>query len=278
MTGQIDAHQHVWQIGRNGCTWPGPDLAAIHDNFLPTDWQAAAAGTGLTGSILVQSQPCDADTDWLLQQAAAFPHVQGVVGWVDLAAPDAVARIDKLAENRWLKGMRPMLQSIPDDGWILQKACAGPLERMEHLGLALDALVFSRHLWAIERVAARHPSLTVVIDHGAKPPLASRDMRQWQSAIGRLAKYHNVFCKWSGLATELSPDQPIKMIDQVSRSLLDLFGPDRLIWGSDWPVCNLRTTLTHWYDLCTELVPDVETQDAIFGNNARKVYRLTDVA
>lgn len=270
----IDAHQHFWRVGLNDCSWPGPDLPAIHRDFLPDDWRAATAGLGIGGSVLVQSQPSAADTQWLLEVAEHTPEVLGVVGWVDLLADDAPDQIATLARNPLLRGIRPMLQGLPDDAWILQDPVAPGLATMERLGLTFDALIYPRHLVAIEQVAMRYPDLTIVIDHGAKPPLADQQLSVWDAGMERIARQPNILCKWSGLATELGPDQALGELQPAMQRLLDLFGPRRLIWGSDWPVCTLRIELADWLDRCRALVPDAADRDAIFGANAIVGYRL----
>lgn len=270
----IDAHQHFWQIGANDCSWPGADLPAIHRDFLPDDWRAATAGLGIGGSVLVQSQPSTVDTQWLLDLAERTPEVLGVVGWVDLAAADAPDRIATLARSTLLRGLRPMLQGLHDDRWILQESVAPALATMERLGLTFDALVYTRHLDAIEQVATRYPDLTIVIDHGAKPPFAEGQLTEWEAGMTRVARQPNILCKWSGLATELGADQTLAQLQPVMRRLLDLFGVQRLIWGSDWPVCTLRITLADWLERCRALVPSAADRDAIFGANALGGYRL----
>ena len=163
----IDAHQHFWRIGENGHEWPTPDLAAIYRDFAPGDWAAVAAPLGIEGSILVQAQPNDLETDWLLSLAEADPSIKAVVGWADLKSAGAERRIADLASRPKLKGLRPMLQNLPDDDWIADPALDLAIDAMMAHNLRFDALVFTRQLPHLSAFAQRWPNLPIVIDHGA---------------------------------------------------------------------------------------------------------------
>lgn len=277
----IDAHQHFWRIGENDCAWPTPDLAAIHRNFGPENLKAVGASVGLTGSVLVQSQPSDRDTDWLLDLAADEPLVLAVVGWADLAAPDAPSRITALARRPKLRGLRPMLQTLADDAWILQPALAPAIEAMIDHGLSFDALILPRHLPHLLTFAQRWPDLSIVIDHGAKPAIAAGTLDPWRADIATLAAEANVFCKLSGLLTEAAPGQlpaalaPTALAPYVAH-LVQAFGPARLMWGSDWPVLDLAGDYAGWRMLAHDLsgLSDPADLAALFGETARRFYRL----
>lgn len=274
----IDAHQHLWQIGRNGHAWPTPDLHAIHRDFGVADLVAVTQAAGVDATVLVQSQPNEADTNWMLDTAAESRLIQGVVGWTDLAAPDAPATIAALARRPKLKGLRPMLQGLADDNWILRDDVRPALKAMCDHGLTFDALVFSRHLAAIDRLAEAFPDLSIVIDHGAKPPIASSAGLDtaWADAMHRLAHRENVYAKLSGLLTEMSPDQPRDAMRPYADHLHAVFGPERLMWGSDWPVVNLRTGWQDWYDWTLAWLADKPAADhvAILGRTAQQFYRI----
>jgi len=276
----IDAHQHFWRIGLPHCDWPTPDLAAIHRDFDPADLLAVARPVGVRGCIAVQSQPNDADTDWLLSVAADERFVLGVVGWADLAATHAGTRIADLAQRPGLVGLRPMLQSLADDAWITSPEIAPALDAVEACDLALDALVHARHLPHLLEVCDRRPGLRVVIDHGAKPPLATGSIDGWKAAIAPFADLPHVHCKLSGLLTEAAPDQAEADFRSVVDHLMAVFGPDRLMWGSDWPVLNLAADYDGWLmqaQRWTELAD--KDRDAVFGGNALRFYGLNaDVA
>ena len=273
----IDAHQHFWRVGENGFSWPTPDLAAIHRDFGPADLAAVGAPIGLAGSVLVQSQPDDRDTDWLLDLSDREPGVLAVVGWADLRAPDAPARIAALAARPKLRGLRPMLQDLDDDAWIASPALDPALDAMVAHGLSLDALVLTRHLPHLLTLARRRPDLAIVIDHGAKPSIATGDGAEaWARGIEALAERPQVFCKLSGLLTEAAPAQSTNGLAPYVRHLVSAFGPQRLMWGSDWPVLNLAGDYAGWLALARTLSGLTDPADlaALFGGTCRRFYRI----
>ncbi|HMJ57092.1 MAG TPA: amidohydrolase family protein [Polyangiaceae bacterium] len=272
----IDAHQHLWRIGQNGCTWPTPDLVAIHRDFEIEDWALAAAPLDVVGTVLVQTQPNDRDTDWLLQTAAHSDPVKAVVGWVDLRSPQAPRRIAELARHAKMRGLRPMLQGLAEDDWILDRALDPAIETMKAHGLSFDALVFTRHLRHICVFAERHPDLPIVIDHGAKPPIASGALEPWGSEITRTAALTNVWCKLSGLLTEAAPAQGTEALRPYVAHLLESFGPERLMWGSDWPVLHMAGDYAGWLEMARDLcgTSDEASRRALFGETASRFYRI----
>ncbi|MEO5773597.1 MAG: amidohydrolase family protein [Sphingomicrobium sp.] len=271
----IDAHQHYWRIGQNGHEWPTADLARIYRDFGPQDWADAAGSVGVSGSVLVQSQPCDADTDWLLALADAAPSVKAVVGWAELKAPDARDRIATLAAHPKLTGLRPMLQNLPEDDWIADPALDPAIAAMVSHGLRFDALVFTRHLPHLRVFAKRWPELPIVIDHGAKPPIAEEQLDPWREEMARLAELPNVTCKLSGLFTEMAPAQSRGELKPYVEHLADTFGPDRLMWGSDWPVILLAGDYSEWFELTGELTGfDEAGRAALFGGTAANFYGI----
>lgn len=270
----IDAHMHIWRIGHNGHEWPGPDLPVIYRDFLFYDLDASDE---LDGVVLVQSQPSADDTAWMLEQASQNPAILGVVGWTDLAAPDAQARIRELARHRKLRGLRPMLQGLGDDAWILRPDVEPALEAMIAHDLAFDALIFPRHLPHIAELARRWPQLRIVIDHGAKPQISQPDAAPaWRAGISAIAQSTNVACKLSGLITEAAPMAALDAVRPYADHLLAAFGSDRLIWGSDWPVLTLRSQWRDWRDWTKAWLADKPetTRDAVLGGNAARFYAL----
>jgi L-fuconolactonase len=273
----IDAHQHFWRVGRNGFSWPTPDLAAIHRDFGPDDLAAVGGPLGLTGSVLVQSQADDRDTDWLLELAADAPLVLAVVGWADLSAPDAPVRIAELARSPKLRGLRPMLQNLDDDAWIASPSLDPALDAMIAHDLSLDALVLTRHLPHLLTLARRRPDLAIVIDHGAKPPIATGEQADaWARGIDALAELPQVFCKLSGLLTEAAPGQPPDALAPYVRRLVSAFGPERLMWGSDWPVLDLAGDYGGWLAQAGALSGLTDPADlaTLFGGTSRRFYRI----
>lgn len=268
----VDAHQHFWSLGEPGHQWPTADLPAVYRDFGARDLRADAAGVDLAGTVLVQSQPTDHDADWMLALADAEPLVKAVVGWVDLAAPDAAASIAALASHPTLRGLRPMLQGIADTDWLLRPELAPALAAMADHGLRLDALVQPRHLPMLATFAARWPALPIVIDHAAKPAAATGTLEPWRDDIARLADL-GLHCKLSGLRTEQTPGQPAHELAPYVDHLVACFG-ERLMWGSDWPVIALAgDSWADWLRDARTLAADAD-QAQLFAGCATRFYDL----
>ena len=268
----IDAHQHIWQLGRNGCIWPTAAEEPIFRDYGLAEFRAEAAPCGVARTVLVQSQEDARDTDWLLDLTEGDDLVAGVVGWADLGAPDAPARIAALAARPKLKALRPMVQDKAAH-WYDDPALDPAFAAMVHHGLRLDALVRVQHLAALDRLAKRFPQLAIVIDHAAKPRIDAADgFAEWHAGIAPLAARPNVFCKLSGLLTECG-SAPAESIEPYVAAILELFGPERAMWGSDWPVLELAGAYAAWNQAARELLP-AQDHAAVFGGVARQVYRL----
>jgi L-fuconolactonase len=273
---RIDAHFHCWQLARGDYGWLTPALAPLYRDVAVADWQAQAAPLGITGGVLVQAAPTEAETQFLLAQADANPAVLGVVGWVDMLAADAPARIEALARHPRLKGLRPMLQDLPDAAWILQPALEPALRAMAECGLVFDALVKSAHLPHVLTLAGRHPELRMVIDHCAKPDIAAGEWQPWADGIARIANDTRAMCKLSGLMTEAGPRPAPGAVRRWGAHVLQSFGAGRVVWGSDWPVLELAGSYAQWWGEARELLAglDAAGQAAVTGRNAVGLYRL----
>lgn len=267
---------HVWQLARGDYGWLTPDLSAIYRDFMIEDVRACWAQAGIDYAILVQAAPTLEETRYLLSVAESEPQVKGVVGWVDMLAPDAISHLERLASNQLLRGIRPMLQDIPDDGWMLKAELTPIYRALVELGLCFDALVLPRHLTNLSRLIDRHPDLKIVIDHGAKPPIGER-LDLWHEDLARLANIPHVHCKFSGLVTECREKTSAKALEPVTQTLLALFGPERLMFGSDWPVCTLRSTYVQWWQWAQELTAHLPAsqRNALFGGTAQRFYGLS---
>lgn len=271
---KIDAHQHFWQIARGDYGWLTPDLAPIHRDFGPDDLAPLLSHHGIDATILVQAAPTAGETAWLLAIAERTPFVAGVVGWLDFDAPGALAELDALARNPLLVGVRPMVQDIADDDWLLNPRHQRLFAALAAHGLVFDALVLPRHVPRLLQVATRHPELAFVLDHLAKPPISTGAILSWQSDIAALARLGNVSCKMSGMVTEAAADWTVAQLGPCFETVLEAFGPARLIWGSDWPVVNLAGGYDRWR-LATDtlLTPlPAAARAAILGGNAGRVY------
>jgi L-fuconolactonase len=271
---RIDAHHHLWTLERGDYGWLTPELAAIHRDFSLHDLAPHLAAAGVGGTILVQAAPTEAETEYLLNIAEHAVVVRGVVGWIDFDAADAAARIEAMAARRLLVGLRPMMQDMADDDWLLRPALAPLLTAMARNDLVFDALVLPRHLPRLLEVVERNPDLTFVLDHGGKPSLTDREIANWRGDIALLAERPNLVCKLSGLVTEARPDWRIDDLRPAVDTLHACFGPRRLLWGSDWPVVNLAGGYAKWLEAAETLLADLSPAQraAVFGGNAARVY------
>jgi L-fuconolactonase len=272
---RIDAHHHVWRIDRGDYHWIDPDSALYRDYTL--DDLRPLLTDIVDGTILVQAAPTEAETRFLLDVAEESNGlVRGVVGWVDFTAPDAAARVRALAKHRLLKGLRPMLQDIEDTYWLLSDAVRPALAAMIETGLSLDALIQPRHLAILPVLRVMHPGLQVVIDHGAKPPIASKEMDPWDRDLERVAKETPYFCKVSGLPAEAGREWLMNDIRPWFEHIVKCFGADRVMWGSDWPVLEQHGAYVRWHTICERylFMLDLEGRAKVMGGTAERFYRL----
>lgn len=272
---RIDAHQHFWRLADRAGDWPPAELTAIHRDFAPHDLVGLLAEQRIAATVLVQSQASEADTRYLLALAERHPFVAAVVGWVDLKAADAPARIAALATHPHLRGLRPMLQELDDD-WIDDAALAPAVAAMLRHRLSFDALVLPRQLPALLAFARRHPALPIVVDHLAKPALEAAPDRRWLDDMAALAALPQVHCKLSGMVTEAGSGWTVAQLRPYADSILTLFGPGRVMWGSDWPVLRLAADYGAWLAAAQSLTAhlDAAQRAAVFGANAARFYRI----
>ncbi|MBJ3774517.1 amidohydrolase family protein [Acuticoccus mangrovi] len=288
---RVDAHCHFWRLDRGDYGWLDaavPALDPIRRDVAPAEMAPLAAAAGIGSLVAVQAAPSTAETAYLLGLAQRHHEIEGVVGWVDLADPSAVADIDRFAADPAFKGVRPMLQDLEEDDWIAARPRADALARLSAHGLRFDALVMPRHLAPLYDALGRWPDIAVVIDHAAKPALRADadDPRHvmWREGMARLAADTGAFCKLSGLLTEMAPEQraspkaALATLRPVLDRLLDWFGPERLMWGSDWPVLTLAASHAEWVALTDTLLKplDEASRAAILGGTARRFYGLTE--
>ena len=288
---RIDAHQHFWRLSRGDYGWLRPDapgLAPLYRDFLPAELDPLLRHHGVRRTVLVQAAPTEAETEFLLALADEATRVAGVVGWVDLADARSAETLRRWARHPLFRGVRPMLQDLPDPDWLDHAPHPAVLDRLVELGLRLDALVKPAQLPALQRFVQRHPELPVIVDHAAKPPLAlgwdSEAVATWRRGLAELARHPQVSCKLSGLLTEASPAQcrthrlRIDLLRPVWDHLLECFGPQRLLWGSDWPVLTLAAGYDAWVEASTALIYELprEQGELVWQGNAVRVYGLLD--
>lgn len=282
MSERVDAHHHVWRLARGDYGWlqPVPALAPIFRDFDLSELRPLLAAAKIDATVLVQAAPTLAETRFLLEVAhSSAGLVQGVVGWVDLDAPDAPDTLSTLAADPLLKSVRPMLQDLPDPEWILRPRVQSALGVLPELGLRFDALVKPRGLKALLRALDRNPDLAVVIDHCAKPDIVGSGWQPWADDLAAIARSTGASCKLSGLVTEAGKNWSVDRLRRYVDHVLECFGPQRVLWGSDWPVLTLAASYAEWVAATEGLLVDLPAADlaAIRGANARRFYGLGGV-
>ena len=274
---RIDAHQHFWRYSPRTHAWIDDSMAALRRDFLPSDLEPLLRDAGFGGCVAVQAQQDVAETEWLLALAAEHSFIRGVVGWVDLRAEDVRDQLARLSSSTKLKGVRHIVQSEPDDRFMLRPDFMRGIGALGEFGLAYDILIYARQLPAAAELAAAFPEQRFVVDHIAKPEIRERRTDAWARGIAALARHPNVWCKLSGMVTEAdwgawSPDDIAPYIDIV----LEAFGPDRLMIGSDWPVCTLAGAYGHVMQVVIQRIARLSPREqaAILSENAAQFYRL----
>jgi L-fuconolactonase len=273
----IDAHQHFWIYRPAQYEWIDESMATLRRNFLPDDLKSLIEETGLQGTIAVQARQDPEETRWLLELAERCPWIFGVVGWVDLRSPDIRSQLRALSRNPKLVGVRHIVQSEPDDRFLLRPDFLRGVSALEEFDLTYDILIYTQHLPVAAEFVERFPRLRFVLDHLAKPLVRTGAIDSWARGICKLAAYPNVFCKLSGLVTEADwqhwkPEQIIPYLDVAFES----FGPDRLMIGSDWPVCLVAASYTQAIEVVKNylLQKNRACQDRVLGGNAQQFWRL----
>ena len=274
MTLRIDAHQHFWTLKRGDYGWLTSDLGAIYRDFAPADLIPLLMRNGIDKTVLVQAAPTESETHFLLGIAEVTPFVAGVVGWTNFDAKDAAWRIADLARNKLLVALRPMVQDLPDPKWLARQELSPAFDATADAGLVFDALVLPAHLSALAAMMVRHPDLTVVVDHVAKPHLRKGISESFWHDMAVLAKQPQCVCKLSGLLTEARKGAGLDDLKPVFKRVHALFGSERILWGSDWPVLTLAASYDEWFAMAQKLTAHLSAteRDGIFGGNAKRIY------
>lgn len=276
---RIDAHQHFWQFDPVRDAWISDAMSVLRRDFLPADLGPLLAANGMDGCVAVQADQSERETQFLLDLARDYPFVRGVVGWVDLRSPSVGDRLAHFATDRHFRGVRHLVQGEPNDEFLLQDDVVRGIRALTPHELTFDLLLVPRQLRAATRLAAMLPDQRFVLDHIAKPLIKEGVLEPWASDLGALALQPNVWCKLSGLITEAEwgswkPAQLRQYLDVVVES----FGVDRLMWGSDWPVCLLAGSYEEVREVIAEYLVrfSVDERTAIFGGNATAFYGLEE--
>ena len=275
----IDAHHHLWKYNASQYSWIEEDSVLAQD-FLLSELSENTTTAGVTGTIAVQARQTLEESDWLLELANQCDLIQGVVGWVPLADADVAGHLDRLTQHRKFKAVRHVIQDEPDDNFILGTEFNRGINKLKDYDLVYDILIFQKHLPQTIKFVDQHPGQSFVIDHIAKPVIHNgRIEDEWRNGMTSLAERDNVRAvKISGMVTEVTNDQ----IDEATlrnyfAESLEIFGPERLCFGTDWPVCLLRIdSYVDWANSVRGYVTDltVDEQNAILHKNCEKVYRL----
>jgi len=273
----IDSHQHFWQVGRFDYPWMSSDVTVLYRDYLPDQLEPVLKENGVSSTVLVQASNSVAESRWLLELADVHPFIAGVVGWVDLASPEVDRQLDELSAHPKFKGVRHLVESEPDDDWLVRPDVLNGLGRLAAFGVTYDLLVHTRHLKHVAKIAEACPGVSLVIDHMAKPPIAKRDFGSWFRELKPVAANTNIYCKLSGLVTEAQWDSwASDDLRPYVEAALELFGPERLMFGSDHPVCLLAASYARVLDSFQELLRELpdDARQQIFSNNAIEFYRL----
>lgn len=275
----IDAHQHFWNPARGDYDWMPMDNAILARSYGPADLTPHLKQHGIKATVLVQAAATINETEYMLGLADATPYVAGVVGWIDFEKPDDLAQLRRLTEHPKFLGVRPMIQDIPDDDWMLRTDIQWAFEALCELDLTFDALGFPRHLANFHTLLTRYPTMRVVIDHCMKPQIRDHTEENysfWADGMAKIASDTNAFCKYSALVTEAKEGWIADDLRPYVDHVFNAFGPERMIWGSDWPVSRLARGYDDWREAALELADHLSEAEkvAVFGGNAKSFYRL----
>ncbi|MGH9430359.1 MAG: amidohydrolase family protein [Terriglobia bacterium] len=272
---KIDTHQHFWKYNAGEYGWMDGRMESIKRDFLPPDLEPWLRETGIDGTIAVQARQTPEESGWMLELAARFPFIKGVVGWVDLRSPGVAEQLEKLAENPRFVGVRHVLHDEPDDRYMMREDFRRGVAQLASFDLTYDLLLFPRHLPAAVEFVRLFPNQLFVLDHIAKPFIKKGEMEPWARDLRRLAEFENVFCKISGMVTEAewnqwSPSDFTPYLDVV----LESFGTHRVMVGSDWPVATLAATYAEVMGVASDYLAKLSGSEraAVWWNNAKNFY------
>jgi L-fuconolactonase len=274
---RIDSHHHFWRYTAGEYGWISDAMGVLRRDYLPTDLQGEIAETGIDGVVSVQARQSTQETAWLLELAEGNPFIKGVVGWVPLVSPEISWELERFSGQVKLKAVRHVLQDEPDDDYMLRADFDRGMGLLKEYGLRYDILIFERHLRQAITLVDRHPELTFILDHVAKPKIRENLISPWRENMKELARRPNVYCKLSGMATEGDHTAWTALqLRPYMQVALEAFGPKRLMFGSDWPVCLLAVSYRRWYELVAEFIAPLSSgeRERIMGGTAVEAYGL----
>lgn len=274
---KIDTHQHFWKYNEKNCAWMDERMDVLKHDFLPRHLKKEIQAAGIDGVISVQARQSIQETEWLLKLADQESFIKGVTGWIPLHSPELRKELERLRSQEKLKAVRHVLQDEPDEAYMLRKDFNRGIRQLKEFGLVYEILIFERHLPNTIEFVDRHPDQVFVVDHIAKPRIREKLLSPWSQNIRELAKRENVSCKLSGMVTEADwenwkPSDLSPYLDVV----LQAFGTDRLMVGSDWPVCLLAGTYKHVLEVVSDFIGKLSSdeQELIWAKNSQRVYKL----
>lgn len=275
----LDSHQHFWRLDRGDYGWLKPELDLLYRDFEPEHLIPLLHEAGVSQTVLVQAAPTLEETRFLLSLAEQHEFIAGVVGWIDFEDASAADVLDNLCRHAKFLGVRPMVQDLADPQWLLRPSLAPTIEALIAHDLTFDALLKPLHLHSLLQFCTRYPQLTVILDHAAKPDIAGGEFSSWAADLKQVARNTEARCKLSGLVTEANGADP-DMLAPFVEHVLDCFGPRRIMWGSDWPVCESVCSYRTWLELSRAILGTLAPadRDAIFGDVARETYRIENAS
>ncbi|MCL5263006.1 MAG: amidohydrolase family protein [Acidobacteria bacterium] len=273
----IDAHHHLWRYTTTEYGWIDDKMRALRRDFLPADLQAEISAAKVHATVAVQARQTLEETRWLLDLAREHPFIAGVVGWAPIASHEFPRVLEELCCDGRLKGLRHVLQDEPDEGYALHEGFQRGLKELARTSLVYDILIYARHLPMAVQLVDQHPNQVFVLDHLAKPKIAQQELSPWRESLWELAQRPNVVCKVSGMVTEADwQNWSLHDLIPYLETALECFGPQRLLAGSDWPVCTVAAGYQQWWQTLRQWTSALSAteQENIFGANAARIYRL----
>jgi L-fuconolactonase len=271
----VDSHQHFWQWSKGWFSRPEPVLSR---DYLPADLAPLLKAFGIAKTVVVQTSPTVAETDFLLDLAETADFIGGVVGWLNLESPQFADELEWYRRKSFFLAVRPMLESQPEDDWILRPRVVDSLSIIAQSDVAFEFLVYTRQLPYVVKALERVPNLRAVIDHLAKPEIKARRLQPWKDLMREVALRPNVCCKLSGMVTEADyHNWDVEQLHPYADHVMQQFGPERVMFGSDWPVCLLAASYRQVLSASRTLVTNslgAGAEDSVFGGNAARFYRL----
>jgi L-fuconolactonase len=275
----IDSHQHFWKYDAREYGWIDDSMKSLRRDFMPQDLEPELKRNGFDGCVAVQARQTLQETRWLLELASRHAFVKAVVGWVDLRSPELRLQLESLCGNSKLTGIRHIVQSEPDDRFLMRSEFLAGIAMLEEFNLTYDILIYTRHLPVAAEFVAGFERQRFVLNHLAKPDIRGRELAGWSRAIRELAKFPNVYCKLSGLVTEAYWDNwtEVELIPYLDVAF-ECFGAARLMVGSDWPVCTVAGNYSGVVDVVKNYLQKFpsEVREAVLGETAREVYRICE--